>query len=445
MDLESVLPSAELSSAGSAARAFAVVDEQKRAPLPTDLELHAADAACTMRPARTRRVYVLQGVNGGFYHEFITFVNEPVLLTIANGVRAYEAQRATGGASWTVHVRTNFSAIGVQRLLAVPGALCAKDVLVWVGHLSRLEQQMPWNQLRARAVHTVVYSTEPLDLGQECLYPGLDANRLDEIWDFAQHNVDVCGAYLRKRHATPPRMRHVPLAANDRSVRVLHSEAPPPLVLFGKIPPGNSWRRAFWISLTSHLVALGASPQLLRQVYNIWKPEQYATFLRSGRASIFLNVHKGCGDAHNPITFRVARLLSARALLISESAYDADMADYDGLVDFYPLQRNETSEGYLLKQHIKQLPPSPHGHNSSRGRLSAAQLYDRAVQAGPPPEFGSGGVAALASGYLRLAAMSAQQREELAKRRHREFARRFAPAAVFRRAGIFDLLEQLGR
>ena len=200
MDLESVLPSAELSSAGSAARAFAVVDEQKRAPLPTDLELHAADAACTMRPARTRRVYVLQGVNGGFYHEFITFVNEPVLLTIANGVRAYEAQRATGGASWTVHVRTNFSAIGVQRLLAVPGALCAKDVLVWVGHLSRLEQQMPWNQLRARAVHTA--SLDLLVLGLVAGQVGGGAGRGEGA---GQREDDHALALedVRRRHVLP--------------------------------------------------------------------------------------------------------------------------------------------------------------------------------------------------------------------------------------------------
>ena len=55
-----------------------------------------------------------------------------------------------------------------------------------------------------------------------------------------------------------------------------------------------------------------------------------------GRANVFVNLHKACGEAHNPVVFRVAKLLSAGRLVLSERAHPDDEIEYAGMVTFLP-------------------------------------------------------------------------------------------------------------
>ena len=50
-------------------------------------------------------------------------------------------------------------------------------------------------------------------------------------------------------------------------------------------------------------------------------------------------------------------------------------------------------------------------------------------------------VGQLGAAFARLAAVPATERDALAARRFADFANRFSPGAIFRRAGISDMLE----
>ena len=69
---------------------------------------------------------------------------------------------------------------------------------------------------------------------------------------------------------------------------------------------------------------------LTSQVYSVWNVSAFAALMR--HRQVFLNLHKGCGDAHQPLeAFRVAQILSAGVgLILSEPAYPRDAAEYEG-------------------------------------------------------------------------------------------------------------------
>lgn len=85
------------------------------------------------------------------------------------------------------------------------------------------------------------------------------------------------------------------------------------------------------------------------------------------------------------------------------------MAEFEGLIDFFPLQMVQ------------------------RRRLPGAK--EMAV------EFNSSQVAEIATAYKRLAQMPAAQRTALADERYHRFAKKFAPSVLFERAGLFELLD----
>ena len=107
------------------------------------------------------------------------------------------------------------------------------------------------------------------------------------------------------------------------------------------------------------------------------------------RSGIFVNLHKGCGEAHNPITFRVPKLLNAERLVLSERAHPLDEKEFAGIVSFYD------------------------------------------------------GLPALATAFEQLTrdgSWQAKAREAAAR-----FRVRFAPQRVLRRAGVLELLNASGR
>ena len=108
-----------------------------------------------------------------------------------------------------------------------------------------------------------------------------------------------------------------------------------------------------------------------------------------GRVDAFLNLHKKCNAPAQALeSFRVSRLLSSSALVVSERACAADEREFEGLADF----------------------------------AAAAHLADV---------------------YLGIANKSRAEREAIAGERAARFATRFAPEALLRRAGVDALLRDL--
>jgi len=122
-------------------------------------------------------------------------------------------------------------------------------------------------------------------------------------------------------------------------------------------------------------------------VYNVWTNKAFAKLL--GFGNVFLNYHKGC-MVMGPVSCRIQHLLNAHALIISERCYTKDEAEFDGLVSF--VERDRMHEE-----------------------------------------------------YLRLCSLTQAERQKLADARAASFAERFSPASIFRRAGVYAMLDELAR
>ena len=120
-------------------------------------------------------------------------------------------------------------------------------------------------------------------------------------------------------------------------------------------------------------------------VRSVWDDQAWEKFV--SRKSIFLNVHKTCNtSAIGADSVRFARVLNARGLMISQSANVRDMQDFEGLVDFAPL--NQLAEVHRLR-----------------------------------------------------AAMLPAEREHLAQTRYEMFKTRHSPQNIFRKAGVYSELD----
>ena len=125
------------------------------------------------------------------------------------------------------------------------------------------------------------------------------------------------------------------------------------------------------------------SKSRLARFQNAFDEEHLGAALQ--RSGAFLSLHKKATPLES---FRVSRLLSSAALVVSERACAADEREFEGLADF----------------------------------AAAAHLADV---------------------YLGLANKSRAEREAIAGERAARFATRFAPEALLRRAGVDALLRDL--
>ena len=304
---------------------------------------------------------------------------------------------------------------------------------------------IPWTSLRRRGVLTVLFNTEPLhacatDVMKILRPRGFGEEDPDEIWDYSWHNIDTCAQRLGPNgsNALPLqpswaldttavvgtrayRLRYVPPGALPDSPRVREEQAdrgqPRELVFLGgpNFRNGSCWR-LLGMQLATHsaatsrapTAAVASQPPVHVIGHGISSHEQFAAMLARHAKDIFLNVHKSapqpfstgpqrklpppwqafCGDKHNPIaSSRIAKLVTARALVISESAFTRDEAELAGAASFVPF-------------------------------------------------------AEVGAEFARLRQLSSEERRDLARARAEWFEKRFQPGAILRRAGIVDELRR---
>jgi hypothetical protein len=294
-------------------------------------------------------------------------IYEPVVSTLVAGVQQY------AGLS---NIRFSYASVTAEEIANASKITRRGDFFIWVGEAGR--RYVPWANLRRRKVFSVFYQTEPL---HECAFR---SDVVDEIWDFSWHTIDVC-----RRSLQAPVQRWVPLGALPVKHSVGHPQLPPPLFFLGSFSRNMGYIARYWC--IRHL----ASPDLLGNhgLYrrdDVWTEAEYAQLLQ--QHDIFLNIHKGC-DPHNPITFRVTKILNAGGLVISERAYPKDENAYAGLLTFA---------------------------NITRDNLTG-----------------------IAIAYRQIANLSSAERKALAAERHRIFGDRFAPARIFKRAAIYELFDKM--
>lgn len=340
----------------------------------------------------------------------IKFILEPAMSTLLAGVLAYKHARHLKVVHGHVMTRTT-------RTVALLQQLGSGDVFVFVGVAGLCS--IPFIDLRRRGVYTIHYQTEPVD---HCM---LMTNMVDELWDYGHHNIDACaregprrvigkGDYCNKAHRASTRVplqRYVPPGALP-SVQVMHAEAQPHLSFMGQTQYNARLRLQCWSNLSVALASRDprhgqwrytsrgrrpmvinrelahAPPPYISMTNRVWSDAEFAQLM--GRFSVFLNMHKNCGSAHEPVeVFRVNKLLSAGGLVISERSYPKDEQEFEGIVSF------------------------------------------------------ADGMAGVAEEYLRLAHMPKAERETLAGARAARFVARFAPARIFERAGIYARFDEL--
>ena len=205
----------------------------------------------------------------------------------------------------------------------------------------------PWAEMRANGAYTVYYQTEPLLRASGCMLPpnrrpapppARDAQLVDEVWDYSLWNIAQCSRATRA-----PKLRHVPpgayyaagggrgdaLAVSGSDDRVVESSG-----------RGRSGPRAFFLGDATLEERPSCFPRLRRLVEplnDVWSETSLRELIESSATPVFINIHKRClhDEAAQPLeSVRIAMLLSAGAIVLSQHAAPQDEALYAGIVDF---------------------------------------------------------------------------------------------------------------
>ena len=67
--------------------------------------------------------------------------------------------------------------------------------------------------------------------------------------------------------------------------------------------------------------------------FSVWSKPQFEALLREDHSSVFLNLHHTAA-AWTLESVRLSKLLCSRALVLSQSSYPRDEAEFSGMVDF---------------------------------------------------------------------------------------------------------------
>ena len=228
------------------------------------------------------------------------------------------------------------------------------DVFIWIGY-GFANADTPWVDLGRRGVRRIFYQCEP---EHRCASRTVGRYQVDEMWDFAYHNFEPC-----ELAPTPPRLRYVPLAATGLYGRPdvpMPTHGSGPLMFFGNVRDGPRRHRCY-AELRRHL---GSD---VYHTYQAFDEEGFRRLL--GQSAIWLNLHKACGDAHNPVTFRVPKLLHAGRLVLSERSHPKDEAQFRGLVEFHDNMS-------AIAQRFRELAARPREY-TERAHLAAARFRHR--------------------------------------------------------------------
>ena len=314
------------------------------------------------------RVVIWQRAGGGAFHRGSPFFLDVVVRTLEAGFGAAANLNVSRGLGFSNDFRE------------VIAALVQGDAFVFVGMWN---EQVPWKALGKRGVRRVLYQTEPLH-GHNCSgVPMSRWSRIDEYWDFSEHNLEDCrarkfgvGAQAAARMLQMPTWRLVPPGAvgpppaeadilrnhNLSTTLLFFGNAKEPRrwpcyhELRSQLPLGSlHWRfdvfdqttfqtgvldrcacvhRDRGVCVSTHPRSRYASLAAPPDFRVLGHPHQTLCCMLPCRYGIFLNLHKVCGDAHNPVTFRAAALMSAGKLLLSEHAHPADEAAYRNMIIF---------------------------------------------------------------------------------------------------------------
>jgi hypothetical protein len=352
--------------------------------LPSSL---AAAVAPHASPALRASVHMVHIYHGRRPDGRLGFMYAPIVRTLVQGINASSRR------GMRIHVgEVDTAADATSAFQRSMLRLGPRDTFVWVG--AKQHAAPPWAQMRALGVHRVYYQTEPLPRGGGCMLPPgrrprpptvSDAQLVDEVWDYSLWNLEQCG---RATHA--PLLRHVPPGAYGA-------------VRGGTGPAAVTERTA---TAEGNAQARGASPRamflgdatleerpscfpplrhLVSPVNDVWSEASLRQLIATSTSPVFVNIHKRClhDEATQPLeSVRIAMLLSAGAIVLSQHAAPHDEALFDGIVEFASLDAMPRAISALLAR------PDLHTlarerHAKFRRRFEPGTLLAKALSIGP--------------------------------------------------------------
>ena len=279
------------------------------------------------------------------------------------------------------------------------------DIFIWVSESLR---DAPLHNLSANGARIVHYQTENVGsrFNKECnLTHGFTKSRngseseirllrlVDEVWSYDWRNVESClaGGVVA---------RYVPPGAVSELLPSANLSMANELLFLGKVDRGRP--RAFCLRLISDTFSLlarnnGTDKSRIRTVSGAFNDTAQATIFERASAFLQLSQETTCIGAHTPArwrtqvapaatgldTFRVVQLLRHRAFVIGHRTNPRDEQEFAGIMSF-------------------------------------VRVDDIAAE------------------LVRFRAMSLEERARIVEERCSRFRQRFAPHAIFERAGVFS-------
>lgn len=111
----------------------------------------------------------------------------------------------------------------------------------------------------------------------------------------------------------------------------------------------------------------------LVQRYDVWNASAFAELASS--AQLFLNLHKHCGSRH-PVTFRNSVLLNAHKSILSERAHCRDEREYRGMITFSSIRDLPATYQNLLRSDWRATQRA--AYRSFAQRFAPSALFQRA-------------------------------------------------------------------
>ena len=195
---------------------------------------------------------------------------------------------------------------------AARSRLKAGDVAIWVGVL--------WQDFAADCVAAdhacLMYVTEPR--GRDA--PRTPPDGIRELWTYTRAHGEglryVPPGYVKVDDGADARVRDCEALRVDR------------FTWLGS--PWGAQRKKCLHALTKVNPKTRGRTDVKRDV---WTPSDWKQLAKTVDSAVFLNMHKACGDPDSPLeAVRLASLLSVGAVVVTEPSFDADRAEFAGLV-----------------------------------------------------------------------------------------------------------------
>ena len=193
----------------------------------------------------------------------------------------------------------------------------SNDILIWIG-----EQKKPdFNLLKQRNIYTIFYNIEP----------HVNKYDSDEIWTYSKYLFDK----YEKNHINQI-IKFIPIICEENIPFVPYNIANNNINL---IFFGVSWSRS---DKYKKLLESSLLKDNLKEIYNLWNDNDYNNFINS-KPNIFLNLTKHMPDTEDYVlpSVRINKLLSHKAIIISEHTNPIDEAYYKDMVYFCNLEEIE--------------------------------------------------------------------------------------------------------